>query len=174
MSVLRLPIGEPQLDESAYIASGAQLIGDVQVAAEASIWFNAVLRADTAPITVGQRSNLQDLVACHSDPDAPLCIGAGVTVGHGAVLHGCEVADDVLVGMNATVLNGATIGGGTIVAAGAVVTGGTAIPPGCLVAGVPARVRRPLGSGELASIRQSAADYVALAAKYRKHARRGG
>ena len=159
--------GRPEVSGSAFVAAGAVIVGDVTVGDEASVWYNAVLRADTAPIFVGARSNLQDLVACHADPGFPLQIGAGVTVGHGAVLHGCLVEDDVLIGMHATVLNGAVIGEMSIVAAGALVSSGVEIPAGSLVVGVPGRVVRPLNANEIDSIRRSAADYVELAGVHR-------
>lgn len=159
--------GRPEVSGSAFVAAGVVIVGDVTVGDEASVWYNAVLRADTAPIVVGARSNLQDLVACHADPGFPLQIGAGVTVGHGAVLHGCLVEDDVLIGMHATVLNGAVIGEMSIVAAGALVSSGVEIPAGSLVVGVPGRVVRPLNADEIDSIRRSAADYVELAGVHR-------
>ena len=159
--------GTPRIDETAYIAQGARLIGSVTVNAGASVWYNAVLRADTESITIGDRTNVQDLVAGHADPGFPLILGTGVTVGHGAVLHGCTIEDDVLIGMNATVLNGAVIRTGSMVAAGAVILGGSVIPPGSLVAGIPAKVRRSLTTDELAAIKQSAEEYAALAQRSR-------
>ncbi|ANJ26346.1 gamma carbonic anhydrase family protein [Agromyces aureus] len=150
----------PTLDATAFVAAGAVLVGDVRLAANASVWYNAVLRAEAEPITVGERSNLQDTVACHVDRGFPLVLGSGVSVGHGAVLHGCTVEDDCLIGMNATVLNGAVIGAGSLVAAGAVVLEGTVVPPGSLVAGVPAKVRRGLTDDERAGIRRNAESYL--------------
>lgn len=131
-----------------------------------SIWFHAVLRADQERITVGERSNVQDAVVMHADPGLPLTVGDGVSVGHGAVLHGCDIGDDVLVGMRATVLNGARVGPGSLIAAGAVVLEGTEIPPGSLVAGVPARVRRETTREERAAIVRNASDYQQLASRY--------
>jgi carbonic anhydrase/acetyltransferase-like protein (isoleucine patch superfamily) len=142
------------------VQHGAVIVGNVTLADRASVWYNSVLRAELEPITIGAGSNLQDNVSCHVDTDFPLTLGAGVSVGHGAVLHGCTIEDNVLVGMAATILNGAVIGTGSLVAAGAVVLGGTIVPPGSLVAGVPAKVRRPLTDGEIASIRHNAENYL--------------
>jgi carbonic anhydrase/acetyltransferase-like protein (isoleucine patch superfamily) len=151
----------------AWVAPGAVLVGAVTLAADASVWYSTVVRADTATITVGARTNLQDGVFVHADPGFPVTVGDGVSVGHRAVLHGCVIGDDVLVGMGAVVLNGARIGSGTLIAAGAVVLEGADVPPGSLVAGLPAKVRRPLSEDELAAVRRNAATYCALA---RRHA----
>jgi len=161
-----LPHGSPQVHETAYVASGAALVGAVTLHPGSSVWFNAVLRADSEPVVLGEGSNLQDLVACHADPGYPLTVGSGVSVGHSAVLHGCTIEDDVLVGMHATVMNGAVVGAGSIIAAGALVTEGMVVPPRSLVAGVPGKVRRTLGDDELAAIRLNAEHYRQLAATY--------
>ncbi|MFF2372702.1 gamma carbonic anhydrase family protein [Agromyces sp. NPDC058110] len=159
--IIALPdLPAPAVEETAFVAAGAVLVGDVRLGDRASVWYNAVLRAEAEPITIGERSNLQDTVACHVDRGFPLVLGAGVSVGHGAVLHGCTVEDDCLIGMNATVLNGAVIGAGSLVAAGAVVLEGTVVPPGSLVAGVPAKVRRELTDDERAGIRRNAESYL--------------
>jgi carbonic anhydrase/acetyltransferase-like protein (isoleucine patch superfamily) len=129
--------------------------------------FGAVIRGDREEIVLGEGSNLQDCVVVHADPGFPARIGAGVSVGHGAVIHGATLADSVLVGMNATVLNGAVIGEGSIVAAGAVILEGTVIPPHSLVAGVPGSVRRDTTPEEREHIRTNATTYLALAATYR-------
>jgi carbonic anhydrase/acetyltransferase-like protein (isoleucine patch superfamily) len=150
----------------AWMAPGAVLVGQVTVGAESSVWFGAVIRADRERIIVGQRTNIQDGAVLHSDPGLPLVIGDGVSVGHGAVVHGCEIGDDVLVGMGATVLNGAQLGAGSLIAAGAVILEGTVVPPRSLVAGVPGKVRRSVTDDEFAEIRRNAATYVALAARY--------
>jgi carbonic anhydrase/acetyltransferase-like protein (isoleucine patch superfamily) len=154
----------PQVDESAWIAPTATLIGAVTVHARASVFYGSVLRGDTDAISLGEGSNLQDNVVVHCDAGIPTTIGSGVSVGHGAVLHGCTIEDDVLVGMSATVLNGAVIGTGSLVAAGAVVLEGTIVPPGSLVAGVPAKVRRELTDDERAGIRRNAETYLRLSA----------
>ena len=156
----------PVLDESAFVAAGAVIVGDVRLAARSSVWYNAVLRAEAEPITLGEGANLQDAVVCHVDPGYPLTIGRGVSVGHGAVLHGCTIEDDCLVGMSATVLNGAVIGAGSLVAAGAVVLEGTIVPPGSLVAGVPAKVRRELAEEERMGIRRNAEAYLRHVAEH--------
>lgn len=156
----------PELDESAFVALGAVVVGHVRLAAESSVWYNAVLRAEAEPITLGERSNLQDGVVCHVDAGFPVTIGTGVSVGHRAVLHGCTVEDDCLIGMGATILNGAVIGAGSLVAAGAVVLEGTVVPPGSLVAGVPGKVRRELTADEQAGIRRNAEAYLAHVARH--------
>jgi carbonic anhydrase/acetyltransferase-like protein (isoleucine patch superfamily) len=154
----------PQIAESAWVAPGAVLVGTVRLGSNASVWYNAVLRADNEPIVIGERSNLQDNVSCHVDTGAPLTLGNGVSVGHNAVLHGCTIEDDVLVGMHATVMNNAVIGAGSLIAAGALVTAGTIIPPRSLVAGVPGKVRRTLSDDEVDEIRHNAAVYLDHAA----------
>jgi carbonic anhydrase/acetyltransferase-like protein (isoleucine patch superfamily) len=158
----------PRVAESAYVAAGAVLVGDVSLAGHASVWYNAVLRAEAEPISIGAGSNLQDNVSCHVDGGFPLTVGRDVSVGHGAVLHGCTVQDGALIGMAATVLNGAVIGAGSLVAAGAVVLEGTVVPPGSLVAGVPAKVRRELTPDEIAGIRHNAQAYLGHAALHRR------
>ena len=149
------------------MAAGAVLVGQVAVFERASVWYNSVLRAEAEPITVGEGSNLQDNVSCHVDHGYPLTVGRNVSVGHGAVLHGCTVEDDVLIGMASTVMNGAVIGAGSLVAAGAVVLEGTIVPVGSLVAGVPAKVRRELTAEEIAGNRHNAEEYLRLAALHR-------
>jgi carbonic anhydrase/acetyltransferase-like protein (isoleucine patch superfamily) len=156
----------PTIDSTAFIAEGAALVGDVRVGPGASVWFGAVLRGDTDHLELGERSNLQDNAVVHADPGSPAIIGSGVSIGHGAVVHGCRVEDDCLIGMNATVLNGAVIGRESLVAAGAVVLEGTVVPPRSLVAGVPAKVRRELTDDEVAGIRSNAEGYVARAQEY--------
>jgi len=164
MTALIQPFGgnSPQLHESAWAAPNATLIGRVALGAESSVFYGAVLRGDTDQITLGARSNLQDNVVVHCDEGVPATIGAGVSVGHGAVVHGCTIEDDCLIGMGATVMNGAVIGAGSLVAGGAVVLEGTVVPPRSLVAGVPAKVRRELSDDELTGIRANADHYVEL------------
>ncbi|HET9511757.1 MAG TPA: gamma carbonic anhydrase family protein, partial [Sphingomonas sp.] len=141
-------------------------IGDVQLGAQASVWFGAVIRGDNTPITIGARSNVQEGAALHSDPGAPLTIGEEVTVGHHAVLHGCTIGARSLIGMGAIVLNRAVIGDDCIVGAGALVTEGKTFPPGSLIVGSPARAVRTLDDAARAMLRASAAVYVAKAADY--------
>ncbi|NEN04379.1 gamma carbonic anhydrase family protein [Diaminobutyricibacter tongyongensis] len=149
----------PEVADTAWVAPGAVLAGQVTLLDGASVWYNAVLRAEHEAIVIGAGSNLQDTVACHVDRGFPLTVGSGVSVGHGAVLHGCTIGDDVLVGMSATVLNGAVVGSGSLLAAGTVVLEGAEIPPGSLVAGVPGKVRRELTEEERAGIRANADAY---------------
>src|ERR687893_1272122 len=135
-SRIRLGTNGPVVAASAWLAPGATLIGDVHLHDDASIWYSTVLRADGDRIDIGSGSNIQDGSVVHADPGFPVTIGAGVSVGHRAVLHGCTIGDDVLVGMGAVVLNGARVGAGTLIAAGAVILEGAEIPPGSLVAGL--------------------------------------
>lgn len=151
---------------AAWIAPGATVVGRTELAERASVWFGTVLRADGDRIVVGPGSNIQDGCVAHADPGLPVVVGRDVTVGHRAVLHGCTIEDEVLVGMGAIVLNGACIGSGSLVAAGTVVLEGTQIPPGSLVAGVPGKVRRPTTDDERAGIVDNARRYVQLAARY--------
>jgi carbonic anhydrase/acetyltransferase-like protein (isoleucine patch superfamily) len=160
----------PEVHPSAFIAPTATLIGRVRVEEDAVVMFGAVLRADRDTIVLGRGSNLQDNVVVHCDPGSPATIGAGVSVGHGAVVHGCTIEDDCLVGMNATVLNGAVVGAGSLVAGGAVLLEGTEVPARSLVAGVPAKVRRTISDEELERIRANAATYRGLADAYRTQA----
>jgi carbonic anhydrase/acetyltransferase-like protein (isoleucine patch superfamily) len=157
---------EPAVSESAWVAGGAALIGRVTIGAKSSVWFTTVLRGDGDRIDVGEETNLQDGVVVHADPGFPVSLGDRVSVGHRAVLHGCTVEDDVLIGMGAVLLNGSRIGTGSLIAAGAVVLEGTTVPPGSLVAGVPAKVRRQLTDEEVSGVRLNAAGYVLLAAAY--------
>ena len=152
----------PQLHSESWVAPNASLIGQVSLAAGASVWYSATLRAEYEPIEIGWGSNIQDGVTIHVDAGFPARVGSGVSVGHNAVLHGCTVEDDALIGMGAVVLNGAVIGAGSLVAAGAVVPQGAVIPPRSLVAGVPGRVRRELGDDEVNANRLNATVYQHL------------
>lgn len=156
----------PEIHESAWVAPGATLVGAVRLAAESSVWFGAVLRADGDSIEIGRGSNIQDGSVLHTDPGFPIVLGAGVTVGHRAVLHGCAIHDQVLVGMGAIVLNGATVGQDSLLAAGTVVLEHARIPPRSLVAGIPARVRRELGEDEVERVRSNAVHYTELVRRY--------
>jgi carbonic anhydrase/acetyltransferase-like protein (isoleucine patch superfamily) len=166
---MRIQLGEhaPEIEESAWIAPNATVIGRVRLGAEVSVWYSAVLRGDLETIEVGARSNIQDGCVLHADPGFPLTVGAGVSVGHNAILHGCTIGDDVLVGMGATILNGAVVGPGSLIAANALIPEGARIPPGSLVAGVPGKVRRELGAEEQDRIRLNATVYLANTAQYR-------
>jgi len=159
---------EPRIDPAAFIAPTAVVVGEVSVAGGANIWYHTVLRADCGPIALGADSNIQDNCTLHSDPGAPLTVGERVSVGHNAVLHGCTVEDEVLVGMGAVVLNGAHIGAGSLVAAQSLVPRGMRVPPGSLVMGSPAKVKRPLTDEEREGIRLNAAVYLDLTAAHRE------
>ena len=156
----------PQLADGAWVAPSADLIGDVRLDARASVWFGAVIRADNTPIILGEETNFQDGAIGHSDPGAPLTIGARVTVGHQAILHGCTVADNCLIGMGARVLNGAYLGPECLVGANALITEGKRFGEGGLIVGAPARLVRPLSDTEKAALRLSAAHYADKAARY--------
>jgi carbonic anhydrase/acetyltransferase-like protein (isoleucine patch superfamily) len=157
----------PTVHDSAWVASSAEVLGAVELREGSSVWYTAVLRADFDPIVLGEYSNLQDGVVVHTDDGRPTTIGSRVSVGHTAVLHGCTIGDDCLIGMGAVVLNGARIGAGSLVAAGAVVSEGADIPPRSLVAGVPARVRREVDEAGVMRIRANAEVYVTLAERHR-------
>ncbi|WP_157216841.1 gamma carbonic anhydrase family protein [Flavisphingomonas formosensis] len=153
-------------DGSSWIAPSADVIGDAHLGREATIWFGAVVRADNTPILIGDRTNIQDGAMLHSDPDSPLTIGAGCTIGHHAILHGCTVGDNVLIGMGATVLNGAVIGDNCLVGANALVTEGKSFPAGSLIVGAPAKAVRTLDDAQIAGLRASATGYVDRRARY--------
>lgn len=172
MPLYRLDDLAPGLAAGAWAAPSADLIGDVRLGPRASVWFGAVVRADNTPILIGEESNLQDGAVGHSDPGAPLTIGARVTIGHQAIVHGCTIADDCLVGMGARILNGAVIGPECLVGAGALISEGKTFEPGSLIVGVPARVVRPLSEAERSAIRLSAAHYAEKAARYAAGLRR--
>ncbi|MCB5909232.1 gamma carbonic anhydrase family protein [Streptomyces pinistramenti] len=158
----------PSIDPTAFTAPTSVVLGEVTLAAGASVWYHTVLRADCGPIVLGADSNVQDNCTVHVDPGFPVTVGDRVSVGHNAVLHGCTVEDDVLVGMGATVLNGAHIGAGSLIAAQALVPQGMVVPPGSLVAGVPAKVKRELTDEEREGIKVNAAMYLELAAAHRE------
>ena len=150
----------PAIAETAFVAPGARIIGNVTLGPASSVWYNAVLRGDSASIELGERSNIQDGVAVHVDSSSPVVIGKGVSVGHNAVVHGCTIGDTVLVGMGAVVLSGAVVGNECLIAGGAVVLSGAVIPPRSLVAGVPGKVRRELTEDEIDGIRRNAEIYL--------------
>lgn len=166
MSLYSLGDWKPLLGQGAWAAPSADLIGDVRLGARASVWFGAVLRGDNTPLILGDETNFQDGAIGHSDPGFPLTIGARVTVGHQAILHGCTIADDCLVGMGARVLNGAEIKTECIIGAGALVTEGKAFGSGSLIVGAPARVVRKLTDNERMMLRASASHYAEKAARY--------
>lgn len=159
---------EPSIASDAFTAPTSVVIGDVTMAAGASVWYHTVLRADCGPIVLGADTNIQDNCTVHVDPGFPVTVGERVSVGHNAVIHGCTIEDDVLVGMGATVLNGAHIGAGSLIAAQALVPQGMRVPPGSLVAGVPAKVKRELTEEEREGIKLNAAMYLQLAKGHRE------
>jgi len=152
----------PQLHAESWVAPNASVIGQVSLAARVSVWYSATLRAEAEQIEVGFGTNIQDGVTVHVDKEFPVRIGAGVTVGHNAVVHGCTVEDDALIGAGAVILNGALVGAGSLVAAGALVPQGMVIPARSLVTGVPGRVQRELSTAEVANNRYNAEVYWRL------------
>ncbi len=157
----------PTIHPTAFVDQSAQVIGDVHVGAESSIWMNVVVRGDQNSIRIGERTNVQDLTLVHIMKDThPTVIGNDVTIGHSAVVHGCTIEDRCLIGMGAILLNGVRVGTGSIVAAGSLCPEGMVIPPGSMVMGVPARVKRSLTADEVAFFRTSAQNYVRYAQQY--------
>lgn len=157
----------PELADDVWIAPDAQVIGKVTMATGSSAWFGVVIRGDNERICVGESSNLQEYTVCHTDPGFPVVIGRDVTVGHKAMIHGCEIGDGSLIGMGATILNGAKIGQGCLIGAGALVTEGKEIPDGSLVMGAPGKVVRALDAAAREKLLESAARYRANAARFR-------
>ena len=166
MALYAIDAFPPQLGEGAWAAPSADLIGDVRLGARASVWFGAILRGDNTPLILGEETNFQDGAIGHSDPGFPLTIGARVTVGHQAILHGCKVADDCLIGMGARILNGAVIETECIIGAGALITEGKRFERGSLIVGTPARVVRQITDAERKLLRASAAHYAEKAVRY--------
>ncbi|HEY9239418.1 MAG TPA: gamma carbonic anhydrase family protein [Burkholderiaceae bacterium] len=160
MALYELDGVAPQLAEGTWVADSAQVMGAVVLGENVSIWFGAVLRGDTEPLTIGRNSNVQDLSVLHADVGSPLTIGENVTIGHQVMLHGCTVGDNSLIGIQAVVLNNAKIGRNSIVGAGSVVTEGKAFPDNSLIIGAPAKVVRTLDEAAVAKLRASAEHYV--------------
>ena len=158
----------PQIDADAWVAPGCHVIGDVTMAAGASVWFGAALRGDNEVIAVGAGSNIQENCVLHTDMGFPLTIGAGCTIGHKAMLHGCSIGENSLIGMGATVLNGAVIGKNCLIGAGALITEGKVIPDGTLVMGVPGKVVRELDAVTISGLQASANHYCENAARFRR------
>ena len=163
----------PRVDPSAYIAPGATVLGDVEISKNSSIWPGAVLRGDINSIRIGENSNVQDCAVIHLADNHPAILGNNVTVGHGAVVHACTVEDNVLVGMNATILDGAVIGKGSIIAANSLVKMGMEVPPGSLVAGVPGKVLRTLTQEEQDHNTALAEKYIHVSTAHRELAKSG-
>ena len=157
----------PKIHPSCFIEQSAQVIGDVEIGEQSSIWFNTVVRGDVNRIRIGRRTNIQDLTMVHADPGVPCHIGRRVGVGHRAILHGCTVEDQCLIGMGSIILNGACIGRGSVIAAGALVPEGMLVPPGSLVMGVPGRIVRPVDEALADRIAGTWVRYVAHAKRHR-------
>ena len=163
MAIYKVDGCVPQVGAAAFVADNATLAGDVTLAEESSVWYGAVLRADTGRITIGAGSNVQDNAVLHTGPGLDVTVGRGTSVGHGAVVHGCTVGDGCLIGMHATILNGAVIGDGCLIAAGALVPENMQVPAGSLVIGVPGKVVRPVSAAQAAAIKANEEEYLELA-----------
>ncbi len=166
MSLYRFDGMEPEVHETAFVHPDATLVGEVYLSSDCSVWPSATLRGDSNAISVGKRSNIQDSAVVHVSSGERAEIGNRVTIGHGAIVHGCEIGDEVLIGMGATVLSGAEIGEGSIVAAGTVVPEDEVIPPESVVMGVPADLKREASDEDRDWIRENAREYVRKAEKY--------
>jgi carbonic anhydrase/acetyltransferase-like protein (isoleucine patch superfamily) len=160
MTIYQIGDDAPDIDASAYIAEGANLIGKVTVAANVSIWFGVTIRGDNDRITLGENTNVQESAVLHTDKGYPITIGKNVTIGHQAMLHGCNVGDGALIGIQAVILNGATIGAGCLVGAGALITEGKQFADNMLIIGSPAKAVRALTEQEIVNLQGNAASYV--------------
>ena len=168
MALYELDGVAPQLGTGAWVADSAEVIGNVKLGENASIWFGAVLRGDNETMTIGRNSNVQDMSMLHSDPGSPLTIGENVTIGHQVMLHGCTIGDNSLIGIQAVVLNNAKIGRNSIVGAGSVVTEGKEFPDNSLIFGSPAKVMRTISDEDAARLRHGSEHYVNNAVRYAK------
>jgi len=166
MSLYRLGTKTPSIADTAWVAPGCHIIGDIVLEEKASVWFGSTLRGDNERITIGAGTNVQENAVMHTDMGFPLTIGAGCTVGHKAMLHGCIIGENTLIGMGATVLNGAVIGKNCLIGAGALVAEGKHIPDGSLVMGMPGKVVRTLDEEAIQSLRLSALHYQENAARF--------
>ena len=160
MAIYRLDGKSPELAVESWVAPSAELIGKVRLMHDASVWFAAVLRGDNEWITIGEGSNVQEGCVLHTDMGAPLTVGAGCTIGHKAILHGCTIGDNSLIGMGSVVLNRAVIGSNCLIGAHALIPEGKIIPDGALVIGAPGKIARELTQGEIEGLRKSSAGYV--------------
>lgn len=167
MAIYELDQIAPRVAASAWVADSAQVMGNVELAEDASVWFGAVVRGDTETIRIGKGSNIQDASVLHADIGKPLTIGENVTVGHQVMLHGCTIGDGSLIGIGAIVLNGAKIGKGCIVGAGSLVTEGKEFPDGSMILGSPAKVVRALSAEHQAALRLSAMHYIDNARRFK-------
>ena len=167
MAIYELDGKAPQLGEGAWVADSAQVIGQVELGENASVWYGTVIRGDVEKIRIGRNSNVQDLSVLHADFGVPLVIGDNVTIGHQVMLHGCTIGDNTLIGIQSVVMNGARIGRNCIVGAGSLVTEGKEFPDNSLIMGSPAKAVRTLTDEQAATLRLGAAHYVANAARHR-------
>ena len=158
----------PEVEEAAFVADNAVISGDVTLRKNSSVWFGAVIRGDGPHTDIGEETNIQDGCILHADPGCPLIVGKGVTVGHAAILHGCQIGDSSLIGMGAILLDGSVIGKNCIVGANSLVTGGKVFEDGMLILGSPAKAVRKVTEAEIAHNRASAAEYVEKGGEYRK------
>ena len=167
MAIYQLEDLTPDIHPTAWVADNAQVMGNVALAEDSSVWFGVVIRGDTESISVGKGSNIQDNSVLHADHGKPLVIGDNVTVGHQVMLHGCTIGDGSLIGIQAVVLNGAKIGKHCLVGAGSLVTEGKEFPDGCMILGSPAKAVRQLSAEQIEGLKMSAQHYVDNAARYR-------
>ena len=167
MAIYQLDDLQPSIHASAWVADSAQVMGDVTLAAGSSVWIGVVARGDTATISIGKGSNIQDGSVLHADEGMPLVIGENVTVGHQVMLHGCTIGDGSLIGIQAAVLNGAKIGKNCLVGAGALVTEGKEFPDGCMILGSPAKAVRQLTDAQIEGLKMSAQHYMDNARRYK-------
>ncbi len=167
MAIYELDGIGPRISASAWVADSAQVMGNVELADQVSVWFGVVIRGDTETIRIGRRSNIQDMSVLHADVGMPLTLGEDVTVGHKVMLHGCTIGDGSLIGIGAVVLNGAKIGKGCLVGAGSLVTEGKEFPDGSMIMGSPAKLVRPLTTAQLDGLQKSAQVYVGNANRFR-------
>ncbi|HPK31422.1 MAG TPA: gamma carbonic anhydrase family protein [Ottowia sp.] len=167
MAVYEVDGRKPQVDSTAWIADSAEVMGNVTLGPDASVWFGCVLRGDTESMSIGEGSNIQDLSVLHADRGMPLTVGRNVTVGHKVMLHGCTIGDESLIGIGAVVLNGARIGRNCLVGAGSLVTEGKEFPDGSMIMGTPAKVVRQLTPEQMEGLRQSAQHYIDNARLFR-------
>ena len=166
MAIYELDLIAPRMAASAWVADSAQVMGNVELGEDTSIWFGAIVRGDTEVITIGRGSNIQDASVLHADIGKPLTVGENVTVGHQVMLHGCTIGDGSLIGIGAVILNGAKIGKGCIVGAGALVTEGKEFPDGSMIIGSPAKVVRELSTDQQNALRMSAMHYIENARRF--------
>lgn len=166
--ILKYKDKKPKISETAFIAESAIIIGDVEIGDESSVWFNAVIRADQNKIIIGNKTSIQDNVVIHVDNDYNVTIGDNVSVGHGVVLHGCNIENNVIIGMNSTLLNKSKISKDSIVGANALISEGKTFPEKSLILGVPGKTKRKLEANEIESITKNSQEYIQLTKEYRK------